>query len=274
MSNQVVCPQCKSSIDAADRFCPHCGKKQEHARNDSKELKKVVCSSCGRINSAGNTFCDGCGSELAQKEHGSQEASRQPVKQGASKKLRAKKTSPATYVLIGFAVLAAVLIVLEFRNSPAAHTESAETSAPSQETENNAALLNEIQSLESAVKSDPKNSEAIIHLANKLHDAKFYPRAIEAYKNYLKLEPKNADARVDLGICYFEMENPQQAVKEIESALAIDPKHQMAMFNLGIIQLSSGNLQEAKKWFKQCADIDSATTAGKRAKELLQQHSQ
>lgn len=274
MANQIVCPHCKSSINVTDRFCPHCGKKLEQAPEVPKELKTIVCSTCGRINSSSNAFCEGCGSELAQKEQIRKEESRQSAKQGTSKKQRAKKTSPSTYILVGFVALVGILIVLEFRNSPATHSHGAEVSVPSPEKENDALLLNEIESLENSVKSNPKNSEAMLHLANMLHDAKFFPRAIEAYKNYCKLEPKDADARVDLGICYFELGESEQAIKEIETALKIEPKHQMAMFNMGIIQLSSGNLPESQKWFKKCVDIDPASTAGKRAQELLQQHSQ
>ena len=273
MSNQVVCPHCKSSISVADRFCPHCGKELEQSVEIPKEFRTIVCSTCGRINSSSNAFCEGCGSELVQKGQLHKEESHRSVKQASSKKQRAKKTSPSIYILVGFAVLVGILVVLEVRNSPMAHNHNAEASAPL-ETENDASLLNEIASLESAVKSNPKDSEAMLHLANKLHDAKFYPRAIEAYKNYIKLKVKDADARVDLGICYFELGDSEQAIKEIETALKIEPRHQMAMFNLGIIQLSSGNLPEAKKWFKQCVGIDPASTAGKRAQELLQQHSQ
>jgi tetratricopeptide (TPR) repeat protein len=109
-------------------------------------------------------------------------------------------------------------------------------------------------------------------LANSLHDAKFYPRAIETYKKYLTVDPKNHDARVDLGICYFETGNDKQAVIEIETVIKKQPKHQMAVFNLGIIQLSLQNMPEAKKWLKKCVELDPQSTAGLRAQQILQQH--
>ncbi len=270
MANQVLCPHCKSSIAVTDKFCPHCGKKLEQAREAVQALKTVVCSGCGRVNSASNVVCEGCGSELEQKEQLRREEAHHSAKQ--TKKQGKKKTSPSAYIVAGFIALIAVFIVLELRNSPASHTHApdAQTSTPA--PEKNSPLLSEITMLESKVKADPKNADAILQLANNLHDAKFYPRAVEAYKNFLKLQPNNTDARVDLGICYFELKETDQAVKEIKTALRIDPKHQMAMFNLGIIHLSSGDLPEAKKWFQKCVDIDPASTAGVRAQELLLQH--
>jgi len=282
MSNQEFCPQCKSPLSSTDKFCPNCGTKVEQEPQSSKSIspdaKSVVCETCGRANPVSSTVCEGCGSELTvnikQKVQEETHRSAKPV----SKKQKSKEISPlrggkpSTYVIAGFAVLVLVFVVLEFRDSPT--SQGTRVNSSSRQTQSEPSLLNDIASLENIIKSEPNNSGAMLQLANKLHDAKFFPRAIEAYKSFLKLQPKNTDARVDLGICYFETGDSKQAIQEIESALKLEPKHQMAMFNLGIIHLSSGNLTEAKKWFKKCVDIDPASTAGARAKELLQQHSQ
>jgi tetratricopeptide (TPR) repeat protein len=168
-------------------------------------------------------------------------------------------------------VVVAAAVIFESRNAPVSETASV-TGGGTGDERVSAAVLEEISSLEKTVTADPSNSAALLSLANRLHDAKFYPRAIETYKRYISLEPKEPDPRVDLGICYYEMGDSKTAVKEIESALAIDPKHQMAMFNLGVIYLSSNDVPKAKEWFRRCSELDSTTVAGKRAKELLSNH--
>lgn len=274
MSNQVLCPYCNSTINATDKFCAHCGEKLEQPQKTFAEqvpaAHKVVCLTCGSVNPLTNAICVSCGSELSIPQQTSQETSLSSIKHASSKKQKVLKTSSSTYVIIAFIAVVVALIVFEFRNSQSSHTHISESDVQKQKTDD--MLLSEIASLESALKTDPKNTNTMLQLANKLHDARFFPRAIEAYKNYLKAKPNDADAKVDLGICYFETGDSQQAIKEITSVLKTEPKHQMAMFNLGIIHLSSGNLSEAKKWFKQCVNVDPASTAGLRAQELLQQH--
>lgn len=138
------------------------------------------------------------------------------------------------------------------------------------------------------MKENPNDAGSKLLLANALHDAgthdaAYLPRAIEAYRSFLKAKPNDPNARVDLGICYFEVgkldstragEFFANAVKEMEAALKSDPKHQPGAFNLGIVQLYSGNFQESNKWFKKAVDLNPESDLGKRAKTILDQHSQ
>ena len=183
-----------------------------------------------------------------------------------------KKQIPQTNYVIGiFIALAIVIVAVEYFRSPSGDTH-VHTPAIQQAQPTDPSVLTEITNLEAKIKSDPKDSDALLQLANRLHDAKFYPRAIETYKQFLVLKPNDADARVDMAICYYETGDASQAVREIESVVKKHPKHQMAAFNLGVIQLSSGNLEESKKWLKKAVDIDSLSPAGQRARDLLHQH--
>jgi tetratricopeptide (TPR) repeat protein len=136
--------------------------------------------------------------------------------------------------------------------------------------------------LEAAVAANPKDADAILRLANAYHDNGMVPMAIKRYKDYLNLQPENSDARVDLGICYDQMgltDSVQggmyfaQAVKEMEATLKQNPSHQPAAFNLGIVNLHRGDLAESNRWFKQAAAMDKNSELGKRAQQILQQHS-
>lgn len=181
-----------------------------------------------------------------------------------------KRLSFTAQLAIAFAALAVVIILIETQNAPtAAPPQQQTTMAPSAPDTD---MLQTIALLENAVKADSANAEAILQLANALHDARMFPRAIESYKAYIRRMPKKTDAMVDLGICYFETGDTETAVKEIKKALAIDPRHQMAMFNLGVILLSANKTDESKAWLQKTIDIDPQSLAGKRAKEILHQH--
>ncbi len=219
------------------------------------------------VNPSSSTVCFACGSDLAIVQ------TAVPVQQARSKpsKLTFAKLPLWLRSVIGiFGIYALVVIVLQWQELPSGSVQNNQQQAEHNHTD--PSVIDHISQLEKEIAADPKNAELMLQLANALQDAKFFPRAIETYKNYIALNPKNPDAQVDLGICYFEVGNTDAAVKEIESVVRRQPAHQMAMFNLGVIQLSSQNMPEAKKWLKKCVEIDPQSTAGLRAQEILQQH--
>ncbi len=218
-------------------------------------------------NPSSRTSCLSCGSDLSVVINAS------PVISAGSKssKLIFSKLPLWLRLVLGiFGIYALVVIVLQWQELPSGSVQNGQPQEAVAPTD--PSVIDHISHLEKEIAADPKNAEVMLQLANALHDAKFYPRAIDTYKNYISLNPKDMDARVDLGICYFEVGNAVQAVSEIESVAKAEPKHQMAMFNLGIINLSSQNVPEAKKWLKKCVEIDPQSTAGLRAQEILQQH--
>ncbi len=235
----------------------------------------IVCSGCGVVNAPTNVSCASCGSVLIV-------AKNNPAVSPASlksPKTESSETPQWLKILLGvFVIYGIAMFIYEGMNLPSGSPQRSEQSTPQSQaqaqpqTQTDPAIVNTITELEKQLAANPNDAGTVLQFANTLHDAKFFPRAIEMYKKYIILEPSNNDARVDLGICYFETGNLDQAVQEIESVVKKDPKHQMAMFNLGIIQLSSQNMTEAKKWFKQCIAIDPQSTAGLRAQQILEQH--
>jgi cytochrome c-type biogenesis protein CcmH/NrfG len=135
--------------------------------------------------------------------------------------------------------------------------------------------------LEQAVRDNPSDSHALLQLANGLHDARDWQRAIDTYQKYLAREPGDPDARVDMGICYFELAQTSpsnaggyytKAIVEMETALKKSPRHQSAMFNLGIVNLQMGNIEVSNAWFKRTAAVDSTSPLGQRSRRILEQH--
>jgi tetratricopeptide (TPR) repeat protein len=141
--------------------------------------------------------------------------------------------------------------------------------------------VKDIVPFEQAVAANPGNSDALLDLANALHDNGMYPRAIATYQKYLALKPDDPNARVDLGICYYELAGHDTAhtgvlfstaIKEMETALKRNPRHQPAAFNLGVVNLSMGNLEQSRTWFRKAADLDKKSELGIRAQKMLDQH--
>lgn len=218
------------------------------------------------VNPSSSSVCSGCGSVLVVEQNAAK-----PISETKSTKRQSSQTPPWLKAILGiFALYIIVVVVYEIQQVPSGSVQNNQQTAVQQQTDPH--VLDHITDLEKQIAANPKDTEIALQLANALHDAKLYQRAIDAYRKYISLNPKNNDARVDLGICYFEVGDLERSIKEIESVVKAEPKHQMAMFNLGIIQLSSKNMPEAEKWLKKCIEIDPQSTAGLRAQQILQQH--
>jgi hypothetical protein len=62
------------------------------------------------------------------------------------------------------------------------------------------------------------------------------------------------------------------AIQEMTTVFEANPRHQSADFNLGIVTLSSGQSLLSNEWFKRAVDIDPESELGKRARNIMEQH--
>ena len=235
----------------------------------------VICPSCGVPNPNSNKNCSACGSSLSRQQVKA-EKSVQPIKHksegGKKQKAKSMKLEPWHWLAIAAAAVIIIVVVIgELRNTP---KEMPSESPTANSVSVSPTMLADIDAMQKTVDANPNDTQAMLHLANMLHDAHFYPRAIEMYKKYLAKKPEDPNARVDMGICYLETGDAPTAAKEMQTALKYDPKHQMAMFNLGIVNLNMGNVQQSNEWLRKAIKIDSTTTIAQRAKDILSEHSQ
>lgn len=93
----------------------------------------------------------------------------------------------------------------------------------------------EIKLLQSVLKEDPDNLNALIRLGNAFMDTARYTEAIDAYGKSLAIDPSNTDVRVDMGVCYRNSGRPDIAEKEFKKAIEQDPRHAIAHLNLGVV---------------------------------------
>jgi tetratricopeptide (TPR) repeat protein len=194
---------------------------------------------------------------------------------------------PAALLVI--IIVGAVLVdtYVSKENIPQQVAQQQETAVPQQPAGANMAVLPQIEDMERHVKANPDDLGMTLQLANFLSDNRFYDKAITYYQAYLKKKPKDTNARVDMGICYKEVGQYDNAVREMKQALVYDPTHLFATFNLGIVDLDEGKMymdqgqmdkaneliQQSNDWFKKTVALAPTSEVGKRAQQLLSQHS-
>ena len=251
---------------------------------------KKNCPWCGIANASDARVCVGCGSDLAAgtiqdatSPAADTPTTQAPREQGTSGAQKAQQKAPAKvrnqsssaqqirpgYVYAGIADVV-ILGYLYLKNDAAVPPAPVPQNSTLAQSDTSG---ERIASMEKFVAANPKNKEALLGYANLLHDARLFPRAIAAYKQYLEIEPKDPDARVDMAICLFESGDGTASLVQLKKALEYAPTHQPAMFNMGIVYLNQEKIKESNDWFSRCAAVDPATPIAARAKQLLSQHS-
>lgn len=128
-----------------------------------------------------------------------------------------------------------------------------------------------VQSLQTIIKSDPKNAGAYVQLGNTYFDAERYPDAIKWYEEGVKLDPKNPDASTDLGVSYYYSGRTDDALKQFENSLKLNPKHAKTLFNKGIVlAFGKRDLQGATEAWQQVVQLAPGTPEAQAAQQGLQ----
>jgi cytochrome c-type biogenesis protein CcmH/NrfG len=128
-----------------------------------------------------------------------------------------------------------------------------------------------VQSLQTIIKSDPKNVGAYVQLANTYFDAERYADAIKWYEESIKLDPKNPDASTDLGVSYYYSGRTDDALKQFEYSLKLNPKHPKTLFNKGIVlAFGKRDLQGATEAWQQVVQLAPGTPEAQAAQQGLQ----
>lgn len=259
---------------------------------------KIFCSVCGEIIELEFKFCPSCGAAIQYKNEGKSSSSKNEFiskeseksnkisgyKKSENAKQEKKSESQISQVKILSPVnLFYILFFLAFTGFVIIYTSGIfdkpihSTLANNQTQDNfhggvDLQRLQEINSLEEELKSNPNDKTKLLTLAHLLNDSGFKEKAIERYKQYLKIDSQNADVMVDMGVCYFELDNNNEAIRWMKEALKYQPKHQIAHLNLGIVSITNGKRDEAIEWWKKAVEINPNNEIGKRAQELINSH--
>jgi tetratricopeptide (TPR) repeat protein len=242
MKPKILCTQCGSALTPSDLTCPSCGVAVEWTHGMLSTSSTIL--------------------PLELKKKGVREKTKQQTNGSAP---WSSKSILGVAVVIACAVIAYEVITERISGPEPA-------SQPLSSLGDNSQMQLELKELEGRLAANPEDMALTLQLANLLHDAAIYERAISYYKAYLEKNPKDANALVDLGICYKEIGDFIEAKKKMKEALKVVPKHLNAHFNLGIVCLSEGSIQESNEWFTKTVALDPVSEVGKRAQQLLTQH--
>jgi tetratricopeptide (TPR) repeat protein len=125
--------------------------------------------------------------------------------------------------------------------------------------------------LTAALKSNPKDTTALVQLANVYFDAERFTDAISWYEKALALDPKNADVSTDLGVSYYYTNRTDEALKKFEESLKINPNHTKTLLNKGIVlAFGKEDLKGAATEWEKVVQLAPGTPEGEAAKRALE----
>ncbi|HZI80315.1 MAG TPA: tetratricopeptide repeat protein [Vicinamibacterales bacterium] len=128
-----------------------------------------------------------------------------------------------------------------------------------------------VDQLTAAINGDPRNTTAIVQLANVYFDAERFTDAISWYEKAIALDPKNADVSTDLGVSYYYTNRTDEALKRFEESLRIDPKHTKTLLNKGIVlAFGKEDLKGASVEWQKVVDLAPGSPEGEAARRALE----
>ena len=127
-----------------------------------------------------------------------------------------------------------------------------------------------VDQLTATVNNDPKNTTAVVQLANVYFDAERFTDAVHWYEEAVKINPRDVNASTDLGISYYYTNQPDRALAQFDHSLAIDPKHSKTLLNVGIVRaFGKQDLEGAAKAFQQVLDVAPGSAEARAARQAL-----
>ncbi|HSP87318.1 MAG TPA: tetratricopeptide repeat protein [Ignavibacteriaceae bacterium] len=279
------CPGCGNELKSEFKFCPSCGYNLQKLGNQQTEeiVKMIECANCGTENPVNESVCSGCGMKLKGEVKDvskpisvSHEKIQKPVKKnqvvsGAEDKV----VNPKKIIGISGAVISGCFIILFAAgvfDKPVSNINTSVTQNQNQNSGIDLSAVNRINELETMLKTNPNNNEALLELAHLRNDSGMFEKAIENYQEYLKRVPSDADSRIDMGVCYYNLGKYDEAIAAMTKALEYNKDHQIGHLNLGIVNLASGNVEKSREWLQKAVSLGPETDVGKRAQELLKSH--
>ena len=91
---------------------------------------------------------------------------------------------------------------------------------------------------ERAVAIDPRNAEALDHLAMARFGGKRYEEALDLYRTLLEIRADSAVTLANMGAALAALNRPEEALESFERALSLDPGLETARSNLERLQRS------------------------------------
>ena len=113
-----------------------------------------------------------------------------------------------------------------------------------------------LESLNEAIKLDPKCGDAYFHRASLLADAGQAVAALNDFTQAIELSPADAKLRHTRGFFLMTQQKVDVAIADFTKAIELNPKYTQALNNRGLALLSKGDLKPAMADFEQALSID------------------
>jgi len=264
----MKCSNCGNDLPPQSRFCLHCGTKVP-AEHDNK------CSACGTALKPNAQFCHQCGQSVAPQHTGA--AAHPDIEQEVFRgEEKARRPLWLTLLpLLGSVAVVAILFLLFYPHSnpePAAMpAENSSPPAPGNQGQMDMAamapIFQQVDSLKNAIAQNPKDQNALMHLAAMYDMAGKYDQAAQYYQELLKIAPENVEARMNLAGAYFNIGQREQALSELNNVLKYRPNYDFAMYNMGVIYAAMSDKDKAREWWNKVITGSPTSDLARRAME-------
>ena len=268
------CSQCGAEVAPSSRFCSNCG------ANVAQQINEKKCTACGAALKPGAKFCQSCGQPASQTAPVAT-----PVQTAPAEELQEPEPTPRSpwvtlSLFLSIPIVVGIMFLLFYpRSNPQPVMPQQTPGAMPQATQQNGQdpfdmesmmpVFHQIDSLKNAVKENPQDTNALLHLAALFDMAGKYDQAAEYYRNLLAVTPENVEARMNLAGNYFNLKQNEAAIAELETALKHRPNYDYAMFNLGVIYASIHEHEKAAEWWNKVIALDASSELATRARESM-----
>ena len=155
-------------------------------------------------------------------------------------------------------------------NSPELLTTLAEAlTAKTKEQADQNLILELIQALSKILEIEPKNSWALIQLADLSFDYQMFDKAEGYYQRYLYVEPEDLAARTRYASSLIFLGGPGRAIAELDSVLAKDSKNFQALAFKAIALAEQGDQSQALELADQAIALAPSDEARERFSSFL-----
>lgn len=259
------CPKCGQEMPDTAKFCGSCGNKVEGERGGD------VCTKCGADVKPGAKFCQTCGAPQVSGEQTerAREAKWEDIEMDQGGQPRGRNMRATLLPILVVPVVVAAIFLLSRNKTEAPHQQSTEA----QQQAGMASMENvfaQLDSLKSVVQENPRDTTALLVLAEMYEIAKMSEQARDYYEKFLEVSPGNVDVQLRIANTYFNEKNFASARELLESVLNKQPENPYALYNYGLTLHMSGEIEEAESTWQKVARLDPSGEVGNQARQALQ----
>lgn len=267
------CSQCGAEVAPSSRFCSNCGA-------NIAQMNEKKCVACGAALKPGAKFCQSCGQPASQTAPVAAPVQAVPAEELQESEQPRRSPWVTLSLFLSIPIVIGIMFLLFYpRSNPEPVMPQQAPGAMPQATQQNgqdpfdmagmAPIFQQIDSLKNAVKENPKDTNALLHLAALFDMAGKYDQAAGYYRDLLAVTPENVEARMNLAGNYFNLKQNEAAITELETALKHRPNYDYAMFNLGVIYASIHEHEKAAEWWNKVIALDASSELAARARESM-----